>query len=279
MKIISKNNNFREGISLYFSKKGAEKIAKREQNQRNFNVAEAIDIVLMQELGESRGIIKIAELGGGAHPDRYHRLFAKLLEKPQGVFDWVDISPYMLELAPKYLKAAGLQKRNDIINYIESDFLVYLEKLSDDSLDAAIMKYTFNFVKDVGKFFHLLSKKLKQGGKFIATLDNQTFDGKLGVRSTNVQYFHNGKEVLAKEEIILSDGDSYGVKYFDDFDGKIGHHICDAETVKYYFSVEAIKRLARENGFDYFIGDWKEYAKNKSEKLIDVEQKILILTK
>ncbi len=95
-------NNY-QGLEMYFSREIAEKFAELEQNEKNFRVAEIVDRILMQETVGLSKPIQAAELGGGAHPDRYHKFFNKLIENPRGHIDWVDISPYMLELAEKYI--------------------------------------------------------------------------------------------------------------------------------------------------------------------------------
>jgi ubiquinone/menaquinone biosynthesis C-methylase UbiE len=279
-KDVNKKNNKKniEGIKIYFSKKTAREIAGREQNERNFEVAGIIDKILIQETKNFSGPLRAAELGGGAHPDRYHKFFGRLLEEPLSKIDWVDVSPYMLELAGEYLAKGGYQERKKTINYVQSDILQYLEGLNDGTLDIAIMKYTLDFIKDIEKMFGLLSKKLKRGGKLVATLGYQAMDGKLKSRSTNVQYFYQGKEIPGGSEIQLADGDEYAVKYFSGSADTDSPYVDDSQTLKYYYSPETLKRLAGKHGFHSFVGDWKELVKPPSGGE-GPKQAVLVLTK
>ncbi|MBS4066706.1 MAG: hypothetical protein KGZ74_19245, partial [Chitinophagaceae bacterium] len=79
--------NKKEGLDMYFSPEIAEKFAELEQNDKNFRVAQIVDRILVQETKELSSPIYSAELGGGAHPDRYHEFFAKLLQEPKGHID------------------------------------------------------------------------------------------------------------------------------------------------------------------------------------------------
>src|SRR3989344_7343952 len=166
----SKEKITQKGLEMYFDPAVARNFAEREQNEKNFKVAEIVDDVIMSEFNGMDYSIKSAELGGGAHPDRYHKLFKKLLEEPKGHIDWVDISPRMLELAKEYIDTDEYRKREEVISFIEKDIIGYLESLESKSLDIAIMKYTLEDIGDLDEFFRLLSEKLKIGGRLVSTL-------------------------------------------------------------------------------------------------------------
>ncbi len=154
----NKNKNRVEGLEMYFNSEIVKKFAELEQNEKNYKVAEVIDKILVDQVKAISPPIHAAELGGGAHPDRYHNFFKLLSQKRGSRVDWVDISPYMLELAKKYISSPCYKERRKIINYIESDILDYLRNLKDEELDIAVMKYTFDHLEDVETLFELLSK-------------------------------------------------------------------------------------------------------------------------
>jgi len=155
----------RENIQMYFDPEVTKHFAQHEQNEKNFTVANIVDATIMQEMSEISDPLYVAELGGGAHPDRYHSLFDRLLEEPQGKIDWVDISPHMLVLAKEYISDEKYLKRKEVINFVASEILEYLKNLEDEILDLAIMKYTIDHIEDLDELFKLLSLKLKTGGR------------------------------------------------------------------------------------------------------------------
>jgi len=120
-----------KGLEMYFSPEVVQKFAELEQNEKNFKVANIVDTVLMQETTGIGHPIFSAELGGGAHPDRYDAFFKKLIQEG-GHMDWVDISPYMLELAEKYIATEEFKERRKVITCIKSTlsntFATFLEK-------------------------------------------------------------------------------------------------------------------------------------------------------
>ena len=97
-----------KGLEMYFSPEIAEKFAEHEQNEKNFKVARIVDAILIQEAADFKAQIYSAELGGGAHPDRYDGFFSKLLSE-HGRMDWVDISPLMLELAKNTFRTKNIK--------------------------------------------------------------------------------------------------------------------------------------------------------------------------
>lgn len=272
---MSKNKN--KGLEMYFSPEIAEKFAHLEQNEKNYRVAAIVDGVLIQETENMKNPIYAAELGGGAHPDRYHKFFSKLLKEPKGHIDWVDVSPYMLDLAEKYLNNGKYKDRKEVIEFIESDILEYLDGLEDEKLDLAIMKYTLDHIKDIKALFELLFEKLKPKGRLISTIDN--LGPEIKSHSTNVRYLYNGEEIPEDETRILKDGDSFTIKFFKISGDPSSGYLEGTETVKYYHSSEKIKGLASSFGFDVFLGDWKDFVSKERQEGEKIDQSILVLTK
>ena len=270
------SDNHKE-LEMYFSPEIAEKFAELEQNDKNFRVAEIVDRAIIQETSNLSDSIYAAELGGGAHPDRYHNFFSKLFEEPHGRIDLVDISPYMLELAKKYISGEKYQDRQKVIAFIESDILEYLRGLENEKLDLAIMKYTIDYFDNLSALFELLSVKLKQGGKLIATIGSTNQE--LKSYSTNARFLYNGEQFPNNETRTLKDGDNFTVKFFKVSGDPNSGYLEGAETIKYFHSAEKIKKLAESFGFNIFLGDWKDFIKqnNQGDELMD--QEILVLIK
>ncbi len=264
-----------KGLEMYFSEDISEKFAKLEQNERNFQVAGIVDRILMQETENFENPICVAELGGGAHPDRYHEFFRKILQEPKDHIDWVDISPFMLELAKKYIDNEEYQDRKEVINFVESEICEYLSKLKDEQLDLAIMKYTFNHIKDIESLLQLLSVKIKPGGKLISTISN--LNAELKSYSTNARYLYNGEQFSDERKIKLKDGDNFVIKFFKIAGDKDSGYLKSAENTAYYHSAEKIEKLAETFGFNIFIGDWKSII--KTEKQEEAKQDVFVLTK
>lgn len=265
-----------EGLEMYFSPDVTERFAELEQNDKNFQVAEIVDRAIIQETRDMSGPICVAELGGGAHPDRYHSLFSKLLEEPHGHIDWVDVSPYMLELAEKYLSDERYRERKEVITFVKCDILEYLHNLENEKLDLALMKYTIDHIESLDELFGLLAEKMKRGGKLIATISSSP---ELKSYSTNARFLYNGEEFPEDEVRMLKDGEHFTVKFFKvSGDPSLGY-LEGAETVKYFHSAEGIKRLADTFDFDIFLGGWKDLIDKEDRGGIVLEQEILILTK
>ncbi len=256
---MEKEQNYKKmpaGLDMYFNRTVAEKFAQLEQNEKNFAVAEIVDDVIMSEIKDMKNPIFSAELGGGAHPDRYDKLFAQLLTQPRGHMDWVDMSPVMIDLARKYIDNEKYKERLDVIEFVENDILEYLKKLPTEKLDLAIMKYAVDFIVDLDSFFKLLSDKLKSSGKFVATIG--TLDPQLKSISTNARFLYNGEEFPEDEVKILKDGDSFTVKFFNVSGDPKSGYLEGAETIKYYHSEEKMRKLAKKYNLDISVGDWKE---------------------
>lgn len=258
---------------MYFNRSVVEKFAELEQNEKNYQVAQIVDDVIMSEIKDIKNPIFSAELGGGAHPDRYDKLFAKLLSEPQGHMDWVDVSPYMLELAKKYIDNEKYRERLDIMGFVEDGILEYLEKLPVEKLDLAIMKYTIDHINDLDKLFSLIAQKLKVGGKLVASLG--VLDPRLKSISTNARFLYNGQEFPENEVKTLKDGDSFTVKFFKVSGDPKSGYLEEAETVKYYHSEEKMTELAKKYNLGISVGDWKELLEVKE----GLGQLVLVLRK
>ncbi|MDD5626227.1 MAG: methyltransferase domain-containing protein [Patescibacteria group bacterium] len=274
---IKNHFNNHKGLEMYFSPEIAEQFAELEQNDKNFRVAEIVDRTIMQEIKDMTDPIYAAELGGGAHPDRYHEFFSKLLKEPHGHIDWVDISPYMLELAEKYISDEKYQNRKEVITFIKNEILEYLQGLENEKLDLAIMKYVIDDINNLDELFKLLALKLKQGGKIITTIGYS--NPKMKSLHTNARFLYNGEQFPDNEIRILKDGDNFTVKFFKVSGDPNSGYLEGAETVKYFHSAKKIKQLAESYGFDIFLGDWKDLIKQDNQGGESMNQEILVLTK
>ncbi|MFH1189035.1 MAG: class I SAM-dependent methyltransferase [bacterium] len=264
----------KDNLKMYFLSDVARNFAALEQNDKNFRVAAIVDRVLMYETKTFQRPLHVAELGGGAHPDRYHQFFAKLLTEPKSCIDWVDVSPYMINLAKEYIDTDEYRDREKVIRFIQKDISEYLEELDDQSLDCAIMKYTFDYIEDIEKLFCLFSKKLKKEGILISTIGN--LSPELKSYSTNARYFYNGEAFPDNETRQLKEGDKITIKFFKTSGDPQSGHLEGAETTTFYRSEETIRGLATAYHFDIFLGNWKNslLAELCNETL---DQNILIL--
>jgi ubiquinone/menaquinone biosynthesis C-methylase UbiE len=264
-------------LKMYFDREIAKNFAEREQNEKNFRVSEIMDSVIMSETEKMKNPLYAAELGGGAHPDRYHSFFAKLLSEPKGRIDWVDASPFMLELAEKYLEDGKYQNRKEAIKFIKSDINEYLEKLPDKTLDLAIMKYTINYLADMDRLFGLLAVKLKPSGRLISTIG--ALSPEMKSISTNARYLYREKEFPKNETRRLEDGESFIVKFFKESNNPSLGYLEGAETTEYYHSPEKMRRLAGKYDFQIFLGDWKDLISPEKQTGKKIDQNILVLRK
>ncbi len=191
--------------------------------------------------------------------------------------DWVDISPHMLELAKKYISNEKYQNRSKVISFVKNEILEYLNSLEDKKLDLAIMKYTIDHIDNLEALFRLISTKLKQGGKLIATIGSTKPE--LKSYSTNARFLYNGEQFPDNETRTLKDGDKFTVKFFKVSGDSNSEYIKGAETTKYFHSAEKIKQLAEFFGFDIFLGDWKDFVAKESQNDETMNQEVLVLTK
>lgn len=275
MKSQNPSNNHK-GLEMYFSPEITEKFAEHEQNEKNFKVAQIVDTILLQESTDLKTPIYSAELGGGAHPDRYDEFFNKLVNE-HGHMDWVDVAPLMLELAKKYISNEKYQNRKDVITFVKSEILEYLRGLENEKLDLAIMKYTIDHIENLDELFKLLSIKLTRSGKLIATIGSTSPE--LKSYSTNARYLYNGEQFPDNETRALKDGDNFTIKFFKVSGNPNAGYIEGAETLKYFHSAEKIKQLAESYDFDFFLGDWKDFVSQENQKGETMNQDVLVLTK
>lgn len=269
-------SNNHKGLEMYFSPEVAEKFAELEQNEKNFKVAQIVDVILLQESANFKAPIFSAELGGGAHPDRYHEFFDKLIVE-HGHMDWVDVAPLMLELAKKYISNEKYQNRKEVITFIEADIMEYLRGIENEKLDLAIMKYTIDHIDNLESLFKLLSEKLTQGGKLIATIGSTSPE--LKSYSTNARFLYNGEQFPDDETRTLKDGGNFTVKFFKVSGDPTAGYLEGAETLKYFHSAEQMNKLAESFGFDIFLGDWKDFVPQENQKSETMYQDVLVLTK
>ena len=182
--------------NMYDDPAVAERFADQEQNPDHQQVAAIVDDIIALETAGFVHPLRIAELGGGAHTDRYDRLFEKLLPEPgRGRIDWVDASASMIELADEYLEDDRYQTRNQVITFVHKDMLAYLESMEDCTLDCAIMKYTLNYLSDneIELLFQLLKRKLKTPGRLITTVSSPS--GVLQSHNQHARFIYRGEEI------------------------------------------------------------------------------------
>ncbi len=218
--------------------------------------------------------LKVAELGGGAHPDRYHKLFSVLLQSPESKIDWVDTSAPMLDEAKQYLNQPEYSERKRVINFIKEDIFQYLNNTEDHSIDIAIMKYTFEYIQNIKQLFTLSKRKLKEGGVLVATVNTNP---RLPSHSTNVRFFYKGQSIPDGEERVLKDGDKVVFKFFTESGNPQADYLPGAETFKYFHSAEKIKALAEQFGFGIFLGNWKDFVGDDRQANNKLDQEILVL--
>lgn len=259
------------GMEMYFDRGTAEKFAELEQNEKHKSVSRVLDRVAIHELKDRPNPLHIAELGGGAHPDRYDAIYARLLEPPTGQMDWVDISPYMLQFAEKYLDKEGLAKRKEVTRFIQQGLLGYLQQQPDQSLDLALLKYVAAYLPpaEFETMTSLLSKKLKPGGCMVATYGY--LKPELPSRSTNTKFFLNDVSVPEGEVKQLHHGDKIGIKFFKISGKPESGFLEGAESLHYYHSPEWIHQIASKHHLDCFLGDWSERipAEERGEQTMD----------
>lgn len=263
-------------IEMYFDRQITQDFAEHEQNEKNFTVAAILDTVICHTIQDIDNTFKAIELWWWAHPDRYHYFFDKLIEWKWHI-DRIDISPYMLEIAPTYLDTPEYRQRLDHITFIQSDIIQYLQESPDKSIDLAIMKYTIDHLKEIDTLFFLLSKKLKDNGVLISNIG--VLAPELKSISTNARFLHNWEEFPETETRVLQDGDNFTVKFFKESWNPAWWYIPGAQTTKYFHTEENYRKTAQKYWFDLFIWNRKEYIADYAQKYpnIELDQNILVL--
>ena len=264
-------------LRMYYDAKIAASFAELEQNEKNFRVADIIDRLVLYAVEGVKDPLRAADLGGGAHPDRYHRLFNRLLKDPKGRMDWVDVSPIMLKLAEKYASTDEYLARKEVIRFVESDILEYLEQLPDETLHVAIMKYVINHIRQLDRLFALLARKLKGKGSLVSTMDFSSPEMKSV--STNARFLYNGQEFPENETRTLKDGDTYTVKFFKESGNPDSGYLEGTEITRYYHAPDTMKNLAQKHHFDVFIGDWKAFLPKEKQEGETLDQDVIVLRK
>ncbi len=267
--------NTTDGMKVFLSPNAAETFAKLEENKQHIQVANIIERAVLEALKDTTNPLHIAELGGGAHTDRYDRLFLKLSEDPKSQIDWVDMSPFVLTLAKKYTSNDSYQDRLEVIRFIEQDMLEYLVSQPDQSLDLINMKYTIDYVTDLSRLFSLAVQKLKPQRALVATLG--MLNPELKSFSTSGRYFYNGQPIPEGETRTLKDGDVFTIKFFRANGDPASGHIDGVETTRCYHSPETFKSLAKAAGLEVFLGDWKEYVPLSHQEGDTKDQAILVM--
>ena len=222
-------------------------------------------------------------MGGGAHIDRYDMLF-DYLTRNKGSIDWVDISPYMIDGAKLISNQTAYKERKSVITFINKDILDYLYETKDDTIDVAIMKYTFEHISDPKVLFELLSKKLKKDGFLISDVSSR--GGKIKSVTTNARFFiwdkSHHKYISFENEYVLKDGDKFQLKFLKESGNPDSGYAEGLEVVKNYFSCETILNIARKSGLQASLEDWKVYIKEPDslpELLKDTKLDLLIVRK
>lgn len=228
--------------NMYQDRQIVDKFAKSEKNDlaEHSVISNILDEIVAKE---KAGILpkKIAILGAGANPQKYPLMMDKIKKGWQ--MDWVDLSPYMLEIAKEEVEKIDLNQK---ISFIENDFIGYLNRQKDNSIDYVVMQYCMNYIKDLKKFFELTSKKMKSGGIFTANL------GGRAVKDSNFAYFHvNGEKIKGK--VSLEKGDVYTVHFLNE-NGDVY-----ATTEKNFFSDGEIFSLSSQMGLTAEIEKIKKF--------------------
>lgn len=174
------------GQEMYFDKEIAQTMIEREKNQEHILTAQTVENIALSEI-EPRLGLKIAELGAGAHPQRYPNLL-EFLNKNEGRLEWVDQAPIMLDYAKKQVP------KNKNIDFAEKEMVSYL-KQNKNEFDALILKYSFNYVisSSLEEWLKAMNESLKENAVVIATLN--LYEEGLKPRSFNATYTINGNPI------------------------------------------------------------------------------------
>jgi ubiquinone/menaquinone biosynthesis C-methylase UbiE len=237
---------------MYFDEKIAQTMIEREENAEHILTAQTIENIFLSEIEPKDGL-EIAELGAGAHPKRYKKLF-EFLKTNKGKMQWVDQAPIMLETAKKQIPD------EKIIDLVEAEMVSYLEK-NKNEFDALILKYSFNYVIPVSleKWLKTMHESLKNNGIVVATLN--LYEEGLKPRSFNASYTINGKPIIQgykpKHKDIIE------IHFLKTGGDKSPNPETFADTKIIYYSPEEIKKAAKEAGFSdvSIFDDWSKNEK------------------
>jgi hypothetical protein len=74
------------------------------------------------------------------------------------------------------------------------------------------MKYTIDHIDNIDELFALLKRKLRKGWVLVSSV--WVLSPELKSISTNARFLYNWKEFPENETRLLSDGDTFTVKFF-----------------------------------------------------------------
>jgi len=240
------------GQEMYFDKEITQTMIEREKNQEHILTAQTVENIALSEIKPKLGL-KIAELGAGAHPQRYPNLL-EFLNKNKGGLEWIDQAPIMLDYAKKQVP------KNKNIDFIEKEMVSYL-KQNKNEFDALILKYSFNYVisASLEEWLKTMNESLKENATVIATLN--LYEEGLKPRSFNATYTINGNPIprgykpkhneIIEIHFLKKGGDeSHNPETF-------------ADTKIVYYSPEKIKEAAQKAGFSNIslFDDWSKNEK------------------
>ncbi|MBT4153824.1 MAG: class I SAM-dependent methyltransferase [Candidatus Magasanikbacteria bacterium] len=261
---------------MYKNPEIAARFAEREKNEKYAIVARICDVFMADALGQIEGALRVADLGAGAHPSHFDDTFSALLKRPGSEYVWVDAAAPMIDLAKKELVSVT-DNRASLITFTQQEMVSFLRDQSAESLDAILMKYTFESEEDMPALLHAIAHALKSGGSAIIT--RAMLEPMLRSVSTNARYVYKGKEFPIDETRTLEDGEPYGIRFFIESNNPHAGHIEGAEVTSYFRALETIKKQAQEVGLQVQAGDWKDFIIKEKQQGIEMDQAMLILTK
>jgi ubiquinone/menaquinone biosynthesis C-methylase UbiE len=261
----------KKGQEMFFNEEVAKKFAEAENNEKNINVSIAIDSIILKFLDKISDKPLGVNLFGGAHADRHDKLIEKL-NKKNGKLYWVDYSKIMLKLAKEYASKKNDQRMN-VINFIEKDYLDYLNSVKNESIDFLFIIYSLDYIKNFNEFFKLLYKKMKKNSFLISTVTIPT--NILPSHSTNAKYFFKNKEIPFGNNVKLKEGETFKIGFFKESGNPKSDLIEGAYTTKYYYSMDKTTQEAKKSGFNVFFDNIKELIEDN----FNLNNKILFLWK
>ncbi len=249
------------GQEMYFDKKNAELMIKREEIIGHVVAAQAVENIVLSEIVPRREL-NIVELGAGAYPQRYLKLL-DFLWKNQGKLYWIDQSPIMLKHAKKQIS-------NRNIEFVEEEMFSYL-KNNRNKFDALILKYSFNYLisDSLENWLKIMHKSLKDKGIVVATMNlyigtQKIYRHGLGARSLHAFYTINNEPIpkgykIKHNEVV----EAHFLKKAGDTSQNPETF---ADTKLIYYSSEKTKEAAKKAGFSEIIlmSNW-----TKNQKWID----------
>ncbi len=238
---------------MYFNLDYVEKIVARQRDYKNnrehlgvSRIFQAIGLTHLKE--QQKDNPRMVNLGAGACTDEFDEMLTYLKDK-NGLIDWVDHSPFMIELAKKYQPE---KFENNIILH-QQDWSDWLETVDNDVLDIIFMEYTFNYIDNLTDFFQILAKKMTQDGILIA--NPNLYPQGLKSETTNALYSINGQMIRAGTTEYPVSGDIIGVHFKTAVDSR--------QTITSYKIVYRDERDILETAKKFFprtkiLNNWQE---------------------